>query len=99
MQRKTIEEHEKQLVKSSNEKVSPTLLKPKKNFDKIFNGRGDEIQHLSKQINYIYFTYYFKTKEGSPKYFVRYKPLLGFLKSKRDGEITMNRGKKNSNQI
>ena len=99
MQRKTIEEYGKQLVKSSNEKVSPTLLKPKKNFDKIFNGRRDEIQHLSKQINYIYFTYYFKTKEGSPKYFVRYKPLLGFLKSKRDGGITMNRGGKNSNQI
>ena len=91
---KTIETHEKQLVKSIGEKDSTTLLKPKNNFDKIINERPDEKQNLSKQTNYNDLKYYFKTKESSPKYFIRYKPPLGFLRSIKDSEITTDRRKK-----
>ena len=38
--------------------------------------------------------YYFKVKESSQKYIIRYKSLLDFLRNIRDGEITMNRAKK-----
>ena len=39
---------------------------------------SDEIQNLTKQVNYNNWNYYFKTKRSSPKYFIKYKLPLGF---------------------
>ena len=45
---KTLEEHGKQLVKSSDEKESLKLSKQKETFEELANTRIDEIQNLSK---------------------------------------------------
>ena len=66
---KEIEDHEKQLVQSSNEKDSLTLLKQKETFDELNRERHDEMQNLTKQINYNNQTYFFKTKGSSPNIF------------------------------
>ena len=66
-QMKAIEEHGKQLVKSSDEVYLSKLLKPEEIFEKLVEERQDEIQNLSKQINYNDLRYYFTTKESSPK--------------------------------
>ena len=53
---KTIEDHGKQLVKSSSKRESLTLLKQKEIFEELANERINEIQNLSKQlILIIYF--------------------------------------------
>ena len=64
---KAIEEHKKQLVKSSDEVYLSKLLKPEKIFEKLVEEKQDEIQNLSKQISYNDLRYYFTTKESSPK--------------------------------
>ena len=43
---KALEEHRKQLVKSSSEKESLTLLKEKEIFEELANEGMDEIQNL-----------------------------------------------------
>ena len=91
---KEIEDHEKQLVQSSNEKDSLTLLKQKETFDELNRERHDEMQNLTKQINYNNQTYFFKTKGSSPKYFLKYKFPLDFLRSLSDGETTMEEAEK-----
>ena len=75
---KTMKEHGIQLVKSNGEKDSPTLLKRWKIYVKLISKSRHEIQNLSKRINYNNLTYYFKIKESSPKYFIRYKLSLCF---------------------
>ena len=48
-----LEEHGKQLVKSSSEKVSPTILKQKEIFEELANERINEIQDLSNELTLI----------------------------------------------
>ena len=50
---KALEEHEKQLIKSSGRKESLTLLKQKEVFEKFTNKRMDEIENLNKLISII----------------------------------------------
>ena len=59
-----IEEHRKQLVKSGSEKESLALLKQKDIFEELAKGRIDEIQDLSKQIDFNNLVYYFKGEIG-----------------------------------
>ena len=47
---KTIDDHGKQLVKSSSKRESLTLLKQREIFEDIANERINEIQNLSKQL-------------------------------------------------
>ena len=54
---KAIDEHGKQVIKSSSEIDSSTPLKEKKHFYKIGNERQEEIKNLSKQNNYDNFMY------------------------------------------
>ena len=74
-------------------------MKKKENFDEFINERYDEIQNLSKQINYADITYYFKGKERSPKYFSNFQFSLKFFKEIRDGEITMKKAKENQKEF
>ena len=55
---KTLEDHGKQLVKSSTEEESLILLKQKEIFEELTNERVDEIQNLSIQIDFTILVYF-----------------------------------------
>ena len=61
----------KQLVKSSSENESLTLLKQIEVFEELANERIGERQDLSKQIDFNNLEYYFKG-EGGPKKFYQF---------------------------
>ena len=82
-QMKAIGKQIKQLVKPSDEKDSPILLKQREIFDKLVNEWCHEIQNLSKQINYNNLTCFL------PKYFTGFKLPLKFSRYIKDGEITL----------
>ena len=72
---KALEEHRKQLIKSSSEKDSVELLKQKESFDEFVNERRFEINKLSKEIDFKNLTYHY-TGKSVPNYFIRFKSLL-----------------------
>ena len=92
-----IEEHGKQLVKSNSEKESLTHLKQKE-IDEIANERIDEIQILSKQIDFDNLNYYFKGERG-PKIFIGCKGPLNFYKTLKDGYTTVEKAEENKKKI
>ena len=98
---KAIEEHGKQLVKSSDEVYLSKLLKPEEIFEKLVEERQDKIQNLSKQIIYNDLRYYFTTKESSPKYFSGFKFPANFWINIIDAEITLEteKNKRSLNRI
>ena len=59
---KALEKHGMQLMKSSSEKNSLTLLNQKDIFDELINEGMDEIQRLRDQIDFNNLIYYFKDK-------------------------------------
>ena len=71
---KALEEHGKQLVKYNNEKESSTHSKQKEIFEGLANKRMEEIQDLSKQIDFHNLTYHNK----GPKTFIGFKGPRGF---------------------
>ena len=79
-QAEAIEEHRKYLVKSSSETESLTLLKQKENFEELANEKINEIQDLSKQIDFNNLFYYIKGESG-PKNFIRFKGPLAFYRN------------------
>ena len=54
-------------VKSSSEKESLVLLKQKSFFEELANERVDEIENISKQIDFNNLIYYFKGENGPKK--------------------------------
>ena len=74
-------------------------MKKKENFHEFVNERFDEIQNLSKKINYADKAHYFKSKESSPKYFSNFQFSLKCFKEIRDGEITMKKTKENQKEF
>ena len=63
---KALEEHGKQIVKSSDEKESLTILNQKKKISEVFsNERMGEIENLSKQTDFNNLIYYFKGENKS----------------------------------
>ena len=68
---KALEEHGKQLVKHNNEKVF-NASKQKEIFEETANKRMEEIQHLSKQIDFNNLTYRYKGN-NDPKLFIGFK--------------------------
>ena len=62
---KVLEEPEKQLIKSSSEKESLILLKPKEISGELAIERTDETQYLSKRIIFNNLIYYFNSKNVS----------------------------------
>ena len=60
-------------------KKSSTHSKQKKSLEELANKRLDEIQYLSKQIDFNNLTYYFKVKNAL-KTFICFKGPLGFYR-------------------
>ena len=56
---RSIQEHRKQLIKSSCEKDSLELLKQKENFDELVNEHRSKINKLSEGIDFNNLTYYY----------------------------------------
>ena len=54
---KALEQHGKQLLKCNNEKESSKHLKQQERFEELANKRMEEIQDLSKQIDFNNLTY------------------------------------------
>ena len=72
---KALEEYQKVLIKSNNEKDSLFLLKQKEIFDEIINKRMGEIRKFSEEIDFDNLIYYFKNK-NNPKNFAGFKSPL-----------------------
>ena len=77
---KALEQHGKQLLKCNNEKESSKHLKQQERFEELANKRMEEIQDLSKQIDFNNLTYSYKGNIAS-KNFIRFKGPLGFYRN------------------
>ena len=82
---RAIEEHGKQLIKSSSEKISLELLKQKNFFDDLLNKRMFEMNKLSEGTDFNNLTSYY-TSKNAPKDFVYFKCLLIIYNDIKDGE-------------
>ena len=71
-----IEDHVKQLVKSSSEEESLSLLKHKEIFRELADERINEIQNFSKWIGFNNLVYYFKGEIGQKNLFRLKYPLV-----------------------
>ena len=80
-----IEEHGKQLIKSSSEKISLELLKQKNFFDDLLNKRMFEMNKLSEGTDFNNLTSYY-TSKNAPKDFVYFKCPLIIYNDIKDGE-------------
>ena len=67
------------IVKSSSEKESLTLLKQKEIFEELANKGINKIQNLSKQTDFNNSIYHLKGK-SDPKHFVSFYGPIGFYK-------------------
>ena len=67
-------------------------------FEELANKRTDEIQNLSKQIDFNNLTYYFKG-ESAPKNVIGFKGPLGFYKYIKDGFITLEKAEENKKNL
>ena len=85
---KALEEHGKQLVKSSDEKESLTHSKQKEIFKGLANKRMEQLQDLSKLIDFNNLTHHYKNK-NVPKKFIGFKGPLSFYRNIKEGYITV----------
>ena len=75
-----------------------TLLKQKEIFEEPTRERIDEIQNLSKKIDFNNLVYYFKYKSG-PKIFIGLKWPLGFYKNIKDSYTTLEKAEENQDKL
>ena len=99
---KAIKKNGKQLIKS-NEDVGKNNTSNKKQADKILNElsyeRMDEINDLSRKINFNNLTYYFKSKDSSPINFIGFKVLLYLYRNTLNGNAKLMKGEKDQKQF
>ena len=69
---KALEEYGEQIVKFNDEKKSLTHSKQKEIFKGLASEKMEEIQDLSKQVNFNNLTYHYKSKIVPNKYFFKY---------------------------
>ena len=81
-----LEEHGKQLVKYNNEKESSTHSKHKQIYEELSNKRIEEMQDLSKKIDFDNLTYCYKAN-NNPKTFIDYKGPLDSYTNIKEGYI------------
>ena len=67
-------------------------------FEELANKRTDEIQNLSKQIDFNNLTYYFKG-ESAPKNVIGFKGPLDFYKNIKIGHITLEKAEENKKNL
>ena len=91
---KALQEHEKELVKSSSGKKSLAFLKQKEIFQELTNEKIDEIQTLSKHIDFNNLVYYFKGESGS-KNFISFRGPLNFYKNIKNDHTSLEKAEKN----
>ena len=86
------------MVKSSSEKESLKPLKHEEIFEERVKKRIDELQNLSKHIDFNNSVYYFKGKSNQ-KISIGFKGQLGYYKNINDGNTTLGKTEKKSNKI
>ena len=72
-------------TKAIVEKCDDEILMQKETYNRLLSERLDEIQEISKQIEYNNLTYPFKTKGISSIHFIKYKGPFNIFKEIRDG--------------
>ena len=97
---KTLEGHEKQLVKDNNEKESSMHSKQKEIFEEIANAnkRLEEIQDLSRQIDFNNLTYRYQGNTA-PKNFIGFQGSLDFYRNIKEGYITLEKAEKKKRNL
>ena len=86
--KKALEERGKQLVKYNIRKKSSAHWKQKEIFEELPNKRMEEIQVLSKQIDFNN-SFYRNKGNTAPKTFIGYEGILGFYRNIKEGYITV----------
>ena len=81
------------MVKSSSEKESLKPLKHEEIFEERVKKRIDELQNLSKHIDFNNSVYYFKGKRDQ-KISIGFKGQLGYYKNINDGYTTLGKTEK-----
>ena len=94
---KTIEQHGNLLVKN-NEKESSIHQKQKKNSEDLTNKRMEEIQVLSKQIDFSNLTYHYKDT-NDPKKFIGFKGPINFYRSIKECYITVEKAEEQQQKL
>ena len=95
---KALKMHGKQLRIYSNEKVFSTHSKQKEIFEELADKKIEEIQDLSKQIDFNNSTCRYKGNT-SLKTFIGFKSPLGFSKSIKESYVTIEKPDKEQNQF
>ena len=86
------------MVKFSSEKESLTLLKQRETFEELVIERIDEIQNLSKLIDFNNLVYYFKGECGT-KNFIDFKGPLDFYENIKDGYTILEKPEQNRKNL
>ena len=95
---KTIEDQGKEQVKALEnlkpkeqkvikDKFGDKLSMQKETYNKLLDERLNEIQEISKGIDFNNLTYHFKTSDISPINFIKFKGPFGFFKEIKNGNI------------
>ena len=79
----------KQLVDYRDDKETLTHSKQKEILEELANRRMEEIQNLSKQIDFNNLGHHYQNKSIPKKYFIGLKGPLRFYKSIKEGNITL----------
>ena len=66
-----------------------SLEQKEESYNKLIDEKLDEIQELSKNIDYKYLNYNFTTKASGSINFIRYKGPFSLFKNIRDGDISL----------
>ena len=74
--------------------VKKSLLKQKEIAEELADERTNEIQNLSKHIDFNNLIHYFKG-EGGPKKFIGFKGPLSFYKNIKDGYTMLEKAEEN----
>ena len=97
-QTKALEKHGKKLVEYSKEKEPSTHSKQKEIYEDIVNKRMEEIQYLSKQIDFNNLSYYYKSK-NDPNNFIGFIGPLSFYRSIKEGNRTLEKSEEQQKEI
>ena len=75
------------------------LEQKKERYDKLFDEKIDEIQELSKEIDYKNLNYNFATKASGSTNFTKFKGPFSLFKEIRDGDISLEMAEEDQKKI
>ena len=79
----------KEQTKAIEGKSDGKLSKQKENYNRLLNKRLDEIQKISKEIDFNNLTYYFKSSNIYPINFIKFKGPLSFFNQIKNSNISL----------